>query len=223
LLLEEFGGKGTPDFSDPNEPHRLVADFRLPLYITTNYDDFLIKALRHVGAHDRKPSRAFCPWHLARMGKKLPSGSEIAEPSSETPLVYHLHGHFEDISSMVLTHDDYLDFLMVLSENRKLIPPRVEKALASTSLLFLGYSLEDMNFQVIFRRLAIYMQRAQAARHVAVQLAPRPGESTEEHMARAQKQQEYLERHYDLQRIKIFWGTCSEFAAKLRQHPAFPR
>src|SRR5262249_8661364 len=39
-----------PDFNDPSEPHRALANLKLPTYITTNYDDFMFRALKSAGA-----------------------------------------------------------------------------------------------------------------------------------------------------------------------------
>ena len=35
----------SPDFRAPSEPHAVLADLPLPIYMTTNYDDFMVKAL----------------------------------------------------------------------------------------------------------------------------------------------------------------------------------
>ena len=40
---------------------------------------------------------------------------------------------------MVLTEDDYFDYLIGVTRNRELIPPAVRRALADTALLFLGF------------------------------------------------------------------------------------
>ncbi|HEX8747237.1 MAG TPA: hypothetical protein VF717_08550, partial [Pyrinomonadaceae bacterium] len=49
-LVEEFQeyfrqGK-IPDFKDASEPHSILARFPLPVFITTNYDDFMVRALQ---------------------------------------------------------------------------------------------------------------------------------------------------------------------------------
>jgi hypothetical protein len=213
-IIEKFSGKGQPDYNNPNEPHRVVADLRLPVYITTNYDDFMMKALER-DFPKRRPRREVCKWHLARR-RQLPNVDISHDPTPDEPVVFHLHGTLENVDSMVLTEDDYLDFLMYISEEQRLIPPRIEQAFTDSSLLFMGYSLEDMNFKVLFRKLANYMQRNEGARHVSVQLAPKEDETTEEQIKRANKQREYLKRHFDLQKVKVYWGTCQEFAAELR-------
>jgi hypothetical protein len=213
-MLEVLAGKGPPDFTNKYEPHRVVADLELPIYITTNYDDFMTRALIR-DVPKRVPRRISCPWFASNRFKSK-TGDLTPEPTPDEPVVFHLHGTLDNVDSMVLTEDDYLDFLMRVSEVRDLIPPRIEDAFASSSLLFLGYSLEDMNFKVLFRKLAGYMQINQSARHVSVQLAPRNDESTEEQIQRAERQRKYLEKRFGLQKVKIYWATCEEFTMELR-------
>jgi hypothetical protein len=43
---------GYPDFQKPDEPHMALAELPLPLYITTNYDDFMFQALKRTGRND---------------------------------------------------------------------------------------------------------------------------------------------------------------------------
>jgi SIR2-like domain len=215
-IIEKLFGKGPPDFSNPSEPHRVVADLDLPVYITTNYDDFMMKALER-SLPKKRPRREICKWHLARK-RQLTLLSPDLNPTPTEPVVFYLHGYLEDAHSIVLTEDDYLDFLMCISEDQRLIPPRIEQAFSDSSLLFMGYSLEDMNFKVLFRKLASYMQRNEGARHVSVQLAPGREGTTEDQLLQARKQRTYLEHHFDLRKVKVYWGTCEEFAADLRAH-----
>ncbi len=217
-IRREFAGKGPPDFTDPNEPHRVVADLELPIYITTNYDDFMTQALRRADPL-RVPKQLVCRWDLA--GKRNRADFDPGfVPTPQNPIVFHLHGRLSDQladqSSMVLTEDDYLEFLVSVSRDKAIIPPCIEAAFASSTLIFMGYSLEDINFRVIFRKLANYLQRSQSERHVSVQIAPKPDESTEEMIKRANAQKDYLEKQYGLQKVKVYWGTCKEFAADLR-------
>lgn len=220
-----FRRAGRPDFSDENEPHRLMADLMLPLYVTTNYDDFMIQAIldansRAESGHDRTPEQRVCPWYLGgqTLRRRTRPDEQEHDPTEESPLVFHLHGRIDRHETMVLTEDDYLDFLMYSSEPElALIPASVEEALVSSNLLFLGYALSDMNFKVIFRKLATYMRRAEGARHVSVQLAPTEDQEGQVTPDMARRQLEYLEEHFKLQRVKVYWGTCHEFARELRR------
>lgn len=238
MIVEKFQGKGPPDFNNPNEPHRVVADLRLPVYITTNYDDFMVKALER-DFPKRRVLREVCKWYLANRRQKQKTVN--LDPNPEEPVVFHLHGTLDDVNSMVLTEDDYLNFLVSTSElEGKLIPARIQDAFTSTSLLFMGYSLEDINFKVLFRKLASFLQINQSEHHVAVQLAPtvprarRDGEPEETSsgtepepnltdeeidklVQRAEKQRSYLQKTFGLQKVKIYWATCEQFAEELRK------
>lgn len=223
-IKEAFTDKVVPNFSLADEPHRVVANLRLPVYITTNYDDFMVQAIKHVDEMARRrdptivprqPRQAICKWYLARQ-QPTPAMDLGFEPSEQEPVIFHLHGLLENEQSMVLTEDDYLDFLMSISEV-PVIPARIEQAFTDSLLLFLGYSLEDMNFKVLFRKLATYLQRSESPRHVSVQLAPNPNEPVEEQMARARRQRDWLRKRFGLQKVKVYWGTCEQFTAELQQ------
>ncbi|MBS0197502.1 MAG: SIR2 family protein [Planctomycetes bacterium] len=204
--------KQRPDFSSPCQAHSLLADLNLPVYITTNYDDYMFEALRQ---RNRKPRRDVCRWRVDRQRDAQPA-TPMPEPTVDEPLVFHLHGVLDDDQSMVLTEDDYLEFLMNVSADPARIPPRIERAFTESKLLFMGYSLDDMNFKVLFRKLALYMQRSGGARHIAVQLAPTPGDSAQESIARAERQSLYLRDQLKQKDVEVYWSTCEQFAKELR-------
>jgi hypothetical protein len=216
LIREELEKRAQPDFNDEGEPHRVLAEFPFPIYITTNYDSFMVQALER---QNRKPTQYVCKWHLAgrRQGRLQAMSDPLPEPTAENPLVFHLHGLLREFDTMVLTEDDYIDFLANMSEERDLIPRPVMDAISRSHLLFMGYSLEDLNFKVLFRRVARYMRRDEGALHVAVQLEPKGDEPTDEEIRRALLQRKYLEKKYRLWSISFFWGSCKDFAAELRR------
>ncbi len=206
-LARRFQSVSPPDFSEPDEPHGVLADLSLPIYITTNYDSFMAQALQSRG---RSPNSVLCQWNASDDLSDLSSEPDLAA-TPETPVVFHLHGCLEDANSMVLTQDDYLDFLVEMSRNQDLLPERIQEAFADTSLLFLGYSLNDWSFLVLFRSIVGYLQKNNSRTHVSVQLLP-IGQVSEEHKVR-----EYLDRYFDIEHIKVYWGTCREFASDLRK------
>lgn len=114
---------------------------------------------------------------------------------------------------MVLTEDDYLDFLTVTSGTKWLMPPRVEKAFADTRLLFLGYSLEDMTFKVLLRRIATVIRRIERS-HLTVQLRPVSEKDGPVGQQRIAIREAYVRRLLG-NRAKVYWGSCDEFAAEL--------
>lgn len=214
-IQRQFQSVKPPDFTAPNEPHKLLADLDLPLYITTNYDSFLFEALKSC---DREPKRELCHWNEF---VELEEPSVFAtgySPTSGCPLVYHFHGHVDVPQSMVLTEDDYLAFLVKLSNDQSLLPAVIRKALAGTSLLFVGYSLADWNFRVLFRGIIGSLGSSLGMKSVAVQLPPSSlADSSEAGKERAQA---YLEKYFSqIQRLKVcvYWGDVKDFTQELRQ------
>ena len=153
LISKKIQAGGVPDFNDPNEPHAVLADLPIPIYITTNYDDFMFRALK---ARKKNPTLEVCRWKrgLQQDPKHYPSVFDVDpgyEPTPANPLVFHLHGYYKKDETLVASEDDYLDFIVNISENETLIPARIWKALRSSSILFLGYRIADWNFRVLFR------------------------------------------------------------------------
>ncbi len=121
LVLERLGSGSPPDFRAVDEPHGVLADLPLKIYLTTNYDDFMVKAL---ASRCRDPKREFCRWNeLIREQPTLFDAEPTYEPTVARPLVYYLHGH-TDPNSVVLTEDDYLTFLAAM-QDPKLLPDLV--------------------------------------------------------------------------------------------------
>ncbi|MCD6160926.1 MAG: SIR2 family protein [candidate division Zixibacteria bacterium] len=211
-ICRMFKDAASPDFNEPNEPHGILADLPLPIYITTNYDDFMVKAL---ASRRRDPKQELCRWNKIVKNQPGILGLDSSyEPTPANPVVFHLHGHFGVKQSLVLTEDDYLDFLISISKDQNLLPPRIQGAFAGTSLLFLGYRLADWDFRVLFRSIYGYLERSIGISHVSVQLTPSEiGVSDEQR----EKVQEYLDSYFGKLEIKVYWGTCREFAAELKK------
>jgi hypothetical protein len=218
-LQEIFKKAAVPNFDNVNEPHRVLADLALPIYLTTNYDDFMYRSLAR-RLPEASIRRVACQWYQLgyQPGSKRqwrPSNAQT-NPTPETPLVFHLHGDLRALDSIVLTEDDYLDFLVALANEPRLLPASIEGAFSSSSLLFMGYSLEDINFKVVWRKVLSYLLRNKRNKHVSVQIGPRANESTAEMLQRATLQRAFLEKQLGVQGVRIFWGTCEQFTAKLR-------
>jgi len=216
FAIDMFAGIPLPDFRAPDEPHALLADLRLPIYVTTNYDDFMYEALAD---RRRSPQRAICPWYTKDPGEIMEATKLFREtagynPDSTRPIVYHLHGHHSIPESLVLTEDDYIDFLVRVSGDADLLPPVIQKSLRSKMLLFVGFSLADWTFRVVFRGLLSARPPLAGHSHVSVQLPPLADDPADDRPLRIQ---EYLDRYFELQNISICWKTARAFSAELRQ------
>lgn len=188
---------------DPNEPHRVLANLDLPLYLTTNCDNFMVEAL---AAQGKKPRRAFCHWH-----EGVPAqGDEDYEPTAEEPLVYHLFGSDEEMQSLVVSEDHYLDFLSNVLTRKDRIPYAIRGPLAESALMFVGFTLHDWEFRVVMRGLVKTLDFKFGYNHVAVQLE-NVSEASEE-AARS-----FLQQYFQRAQINVFWGNPGQFIAELRE------
>ena len=117
---------------------KLLAQLKLPIYVTTSPFDFLERAIL---ANGRSPRTQICFWsgEPLRYDKESHQIDYAFAPTPETPLVYHLFGLESYPESLVLTEDDYLDFLAAISQDahqqRPLLPWYLRKALTQSSLL----------------------------------------------------------------------------------------
>jgi hypothetical protein len=200
-----------PDANNPDEPHHFLAGLPLPLYITTNYDPFMMQALKN---RSRNVTREICRWN--RDTQSLPSIFDPGSPaniSAANPVVYHLFGHADIPESLVVTEDDYLDFLVNISRNQTLIPRQIERALVGTSLLFIGYQLTDLRFRVLFRGLITSLERSLRRASIAVQLNPEPPDI--EGLTAADVRA-YVEEYLARDEVRVYWGDSFEFIRELR-------
>jgi hypothetical protein len=155
LIRKRLKAVSPPNLNDPAEPHMILANLPLPIYIVTNYDDFLIRALNE---RNRTPKREFHRWNdQLRRTPSIFDDSDF-EPTVSNPVVFHLYGHAEVPESMVVTEDDYREFLANTSRNVRSLPPRIERALTGTLPLFLGYDPSDEKFGNLIHILIPYLE-----------------------------------------------------------------
>ena len=197
---------------DPAKSYRILAELPFPMYINTNPSHLLADALTTAG---KEPRVELCRWSDYIEYPSIYEEEPDYQPDEQHPLVYHLFGRFEDLESVVLTEDDYFDYLLGVARNNDLIPADVRRALADTALLFLGFQMNDWNFRVLFRSI---MSREGGGRrkryaHVAAQITPEEGRILEPERARR-----YLEKYFQDARISIYWGSADDFVQELHQH-----
>jgi CHAT domain-containing protein/SIR2-like protein len=200
---------GTKRLQDVLAPFHALAELPLPMYITSNQDHLLETALKAAG---REPQSLLCPWN-EYIERNL--GEYTEEPTAEKPLVFHLFGSWDEPDSIVLTEDNYFDFLIGVTRNKDIIPEQIRLALSDTSLLFLGFQTESWDFRVLYRSILSQPgsnRRSQYA-HIAAQVEPEDGRILEPQGART-----YLEEYFGKgSDIDIFWGSTQEFMNELMQ------
>ena len=103
------------------------------LFYTTNYDDFLERALQLYG----------------RDVATISSEHELSQSLHEKTQVVKFHGDFNRPEAMVLTESDY-DRRMMFEDALDL---KMRSDVLGKVILFIGYSFNDANVAYLFRRL----------------------------------------------------------------------
>jgi hypothetical protein len=79
---------------DDYQPHKVLAQMPLPIYITTSPDNLLTSALKEAG---KDPQIVFCPWNeYAEQAESIYDREPNYRPTPERPLIYHLFGRFAE-------------------------------------------------------------------------------------------------------------------------------
>src|SRR5690606_19717151 len=122
-------------------------------FITTSLGPLLESALEEEG---KKPRTLISPWndYVVSTEPYYNTPHRVDDqPTPENPLVYHLFGRLDQPESVVLTEDDYFQYLIGVTRNIGLVPMSVQEAMTNRALLFLGFHLEEWDFRVLFQSL----------------------------------------------------------------------
>ncbi len=204
VLFAEFSQRlGYPKFRPGPDPLLILAELPLPIYLTTSYHNFLEVALRQLG---KNPRTEICRWHSGIEGIRSVFSDDYT-PTPAEPLVYHLHGLDSYPGSMVLTEDDYLEFLVAISQNvgrgADPIPRRVRQAMADSSLVLLGYNMQEWDFRALFWGLI----KPRPLQQTSVSIQLEPGEI----------ERDYLQKYLDEFEFKVYWGSVDQYLLELRE------
>lgn len=208
LAVSAFAGLlGYPQLAGGRN-HLLLALANLPIriYLTTSPYTFLEEALRLAG---KQPRTELCRWR-----RELDTIESVIDdayrPSAEEPLVYHLHGLDQYADSLVLTEDDYLEFLVNVAQGQgndaiDRVHALVRKAL-SDDLIVLGFRLNSWAFRVLYAGLINPNSKSEDRGVCCLQLVPESEEMR------------YLEDYARREaKFDVFWGTLAEYAQELPQ------
>ena len=193
----------------PTEVFSQLAKLQASTYLTTNYDPLMERALK---ASNREPAQVVSRWRHRKASAPAPERDPI--PTADHPVVFHAFGLFGADDTLVLTEDDYFDY-MIGTVSERLLPPSMESALCGNSLIFLGFHLADWRFRVLFRLLRSLPGRdlLRDYCHVAVQLDPQLQSMSDLEGAKAYLKQYFLAEA----QIEIFFGSVEDFLSSLNE------
>ena len=130
--------------------HARLVDLKVPLIYTTNYDRIIERAFELQGA----------ACHT------IANIDDMGTAPADATLVVKFHGTFSDDASLVLTESSYFDRL----EFESAVDIKLRADTLGKSLLFVGYSLGDINIRYLLyklhklrRRIAREQQRTPSA------------------------------------------------------------
>lgn len=114
--------------------HELIAQSNFDLIYTTNYDRWLEKAFEFY----KKPY------------SKIASVGDLSNVKLGNSQIVKFHGDFDDDTSIVLDETSYFERL----EFESPLDIKLRSDVLGRSVLFIGYSLSDINIRYLFYRLA---------------------------------------------------------------------
>jgi hypothetical protein len=162
--------------------------------ITSNYDELLEMELNRYGRDVTK--------HFYDMqNPKTAHFRGSIRPKPPSIVLHKMHGTVEQPKSMVITQSDYVHYLTNLNDPDRGMPEFFRKTIIpECNLLFLGYSLEDWDFRVIWEGvLANYRDAGTDLKSYALLKNP----------------SEFQREFWSDRKIKLIDCDLSEFARRL--------
>jgi hypothetical protein len=133
---------------EPSPLVRALAEIDFTVIITTNYDRLFEKALGKVG---KDPIIRIYDPAADRRTKDFPGKPE----DPKQPWFFKMHGCISDPDSIVITDEDYINFVMRMGDSEIFhpVPLKMRVQFKDWPTLFVGYSLLDYNLRLLFRTL----------------------------------------------------------------------
>ncbi len=114
--------------------HRLIVELDFPLIYTTNYDRWLEKAFDH----------------YQRSYVKIVTVRDLVKVREGVTQIVKYHGDFDDESSLTVNETSFFERL----EFESPLDIKLRADALARSVLFIGYSLSDINLRLLFYKLA---------------------------------------------------------------------
>lgn len=136
--------------------HELMATSNFDMIYTTNYDRWIERAFDH----HKKPYT------------KIASAGDLSAVAADRTQIVKFHGDFDDDTSIVLDETSYFERL----EFESPLDIKLRSDVLGRSVLFIGYSLTDINIRYMFFRLANLWKKSSrgATQPMSFIFSPRP-------------------------------------------------
>jgi SIR2-like domain len=150
----------------PSPMLRALAELGFPLVITTNYDQLFENALAAAGKQPR----------VAVYTPNLEATTDYRDPTSQSPILFKIHGDISRPETIVVTDEDYIQFVLRMSNKDPYdpVPLTLKFYLTGWTTLFVGYSLLDYNLRLLFKTLRWKIDSANVPDMYSVDYHPDP-------------------------------------------------
>ena len=150
----------------PSPMLKALAELDFPIVITTNYDRLFEQALAAAGKQPR----------VAVYTPELEATTDYRDPTPESPIVFKIHGDIDRGETIVMTDEDYIQFVLRMSNKDPYdpVPLTLKFYLTNWTTLFLGYSLLDYNLRLLFKTLRWKIDNANVPDMYSVDFHPDP-------------------------------------------------
>jgi hypothetical protein len=162
-LVDEIR-KSVHEGKRPSPALRALAELDFPLVITTNYDQLFETALVLAGKQAR----------VSIYTPDLQETVDYKNPTPSSPVVFKVHGDIDHEESIVVTDEDYIQFVLRMSNKDPFdpLPLTVKYHLTAWTTLFVGYSLLDYNLRLLFKSLRWKIDNASIPDMYSVDYSP---------------------------------------------------
>jgi hypothetical protein len=198
LELEKVIRKEIQKGCKPRPIHTVLAQLKqVKIIITTNYDDLLEQEFPK---YERNVIKDIYKLHNTTTGHF----NYTTFLEDEDIVLHKMHGSIEVPGSIVITQSDYIYYLAHLHDVNRGMPEYFRKIMIPQCiLLFLGYSLEDWNFRVIWEGLLF---------DLAIQNPHKKA------YALVKDSTDFQKEYWRDKNIRLFDQDLTEFAVQLAEH-----
>lgn len=151
-----------------------LADLDFPIVITTNYDNLYEQAVEKQRGNGNGPGPYDLSVYNPNYSAKIRTLDCADTPDPNRPFILKVHGDIRKPESIVITEEDYIQFVLRMSDKQPHHPvgKNVLAYLNKWTTLFIGYRLTDYNLRLLFKTLRWKMDPAQIPPTYAVDIDP---------------------------------------------------
>ncbi|MDZ7343962.1 MAG: SIR2 family protein [candidate division KSB1 bacterium] len=182
----------------PRPIHTVLAQLhQVKIVLTSNYDTLLENELTRYGRNLIR--------HVYNLNNPRAGHFQGTIFFGEKDLILHkMHGSIDEPNSIVITQSDYIRYLANLHDIDRGMPEYFRKTIIpQLTLLFLGYSLEDWNFRVIWEGV-LSTHQIYGVQKISYAVVKHPSD--------------FQKTFWFSRKVKILDGDLTEFAMRLAEH-----